>query len=303
MDIDRDKWLAERRTGIGGSDAAAAVGLSKWKTPLELWLDKRGELEVSENDSMRWGTILEPVVRQEYANATGREVVCPQVVLRHPVHKFAIVNVDGIANQSRLYEGKTARTAEGWGPAGSDEVPQEYLIQVQHGMAVASLEVADIAVLIGGSDFRIYTIEADRELQEMLFDLEAAFWAMVESGTPPSPVNGADVKRRWRTSTTRSVQATPDVLSAVQQLSRVKAGIKEAEAECDRLEAIVQTHMQDAAELIGGKGKPIATWKSVIACPRFDMARFRNERPEVFREFLKDPSPQRRFLLKAEKGE
>ena len=70
---DRSQWLEERRQGIGGSDAAAAVGLSPWKTRLELWLEKTGQTpDREETPEMRRGTLLEPVVKQLYADATGR---------------------------------------------------------------------------------------------------------------------------------------------------------------------------------------------------------------------------------------
>jgi putative phage-type endonuclease len=197
----RQAWLAERRTGIGGSDAAAACGLSKWKTPLELWLDKRGELETAESEPMKWGNLLEPVVRQEYCNRTGRTVVVPPGIIRHPTVQFALMTPDGIADESRVLQVKTARTSDGWGEPGSSDIPLEYILQTQHEMFVTRLPVADVAVLVGGSDFRIYVVEADSELQSLMLDKEAAFWRLVRDGEPPDVINHEDVKRRWRVST------------------------------------------------------------------------------------------------------
>jgi putative phage-type endonuclease len=189
-----DQQLAARRNGLGGSDSAAALGLSPWKTALELWAEKSGQItapaEISE--PMRWGNLLEPVIRQEYAERTGRTVVVPPETLVHPTHKWMRANVDGIAEVARLFEAKTARTADGWGEPGSDEIPQPYLIQVQHYLHVTAFPVADVAVLIGGSDFRLYEVPADRELQDMIVDGEAEFWRRVESGEPPEPDFGSD---------------------------------------------------------------------------------------------------------------
>ena len=299
-EVGSPEWLALRRTGIGGSDAAAAVGMSRWKTKLQLYFEKIGESETPPNEAMRWGTILEPVVRQEYCNQTGRIVVTPGQ-LRHPERDFAFMNADGIADTCRLYEGKTSRTAEEWGEPGSDEVPGDYLIQVQHGMAVLGLEVADIAVLIGGSDFRIYTVAADREFQEMLLDQEEAFWINhVLARVPPKPVRAEDVRRVWRVSSGKTTPATPDIAKAVQELANVKATIKALDEYADTLAAAVQFNMQDAAALVGDGGSVLATWKNINAAPKFDLQSFRELHPELYVKFLKDAGPQRRFLTKVE---
>lgn len=291
------EWHALRRTGIGGSDAAAAVGLSKWKSRLHLYLEKIGEAETAENEPMRWGTILEPIVRQEYANQTGRTIVTPGTV-RHPTKDFALVNVDGIADGERLYEGKTARVAEGWGEPGTDEIPPEYLIQVQHGMAVVGLEIADVAVLIGGSDFRIYTVPADRELQELLLDQEERFWRdHVLAGVPPAPVSAADVKRRWRVSNGLAMPAEPALVQAVNELASIKAWLSELEKYERQITTVIQCRMGEAAELTGEAGV-LATWKNVNASPKFDVQAFREAHPDLYSQFLREPAPQRRFLTK-----
>lgn len=185
--MDRDAFHAERLTGIGGSDAAVALGLSPYRTPLELYYEKRGELPPFEgNEATHWGTLLEPVVRDEYARRTGRQVTVPPL-LRHPEHPYVIAHADGLTNDGRAYEGKTARTADGWGEPGTDQVPQAYLIQCQHVMLVTATPVTDLAVLIGGSDFRTYEIPADRELQELILEREAKFWQRVQDGRAPDP--------------------------------------------------------------------------------------------------------------------
>lgn len=184
---DRAAFHAERLTGIGGSDAAVALGLSPYRTPLELYLEKRGEIPPFEgNEATLWGQLLEPVVRDEYARRTGRQVSVPPLA-RHPKHDFLIAHADGLTTDGRCYEGKTARSADGWGEPGTDQIPQAYLIQVQHVMLVTATPVADVAVLIGGSDFRLYEVPADRELQDMIVEGEAAFWQRVQKGHAPDP--------------------------------------------------------------------------------------------------------------------
>lgn len=206
--------LALRKGYLGGSDCAAALGLSPWKTALELFHEKRGlESPDEPSEPMRWGTLLEPVIRQEYASRTGRQVTVPAEPLVHSQFPFMCANVDGLTHDGRLLEVKTARTAAQWGVPGTDEIPQHYLLQVQHYLAVTALPVADVAVLVGGCEYRQYEIPADLELQLLLIDAERDFWRCVETGSPPaldfdSPRALAIVRRLYPGTSGKSVTAS-----------------------------------------------------------------------------------------------
>lgn len=297
----RAEWLKERRTGLGGSDAAPAAGLSKWMTPLELWMDKRGELERRESEPMRWGTLLEPLIRQEYANRTGRTLeVRPYQLLRHPKYPFLFVTPDGIANAERLYEGKTARTAEGWGQPGTNEIPMEYTLQVQHGLMVLGLVVADVAVLVGGQDLRVYEVEADSELQEMLLDREAAFWAKVQNGSPPDPVSEEDIKRRWRFSNGSRITASPEIEALVERWTSGSVYLREEAEMVEGCKNEVRAFMGEAAELVSESGELLATWKNCRPAAKFDAEKFREAHPDLYKQFLTTPQSQRRLLSKVQ---
>lgn len=293
-------WLAERRTGIGGSDVSAILGLSTWRTPYDVFRDKRGELiEQVDNDAMRWGRNLEPVVRQEYADQTGREVLLPTGILRSERHPFMIANLDGYTVDNRVVEIKTARSEKDWGKPGSDQIPQAYLFQVQHYMAVTGFDVADVAVLIAGSDFRIYTVEADRELHEMLVEAEAAFWRRVLDDDPPEPISLADAVSRWgRSSASGSIVADQDVEAAAVALAQATSEIKRMESIADDLKAKIMIAMGDADTLVDSSGKVIATWKLPKSTQRFDVSAFKVAHPEIYANFLKSGEASRRFLLK-----
>jgi len=292
----RQQWLKDRQKGIGGSDAPAILGISPWKTPLQVYLEKRGEAPGQEdNPSMRWGRNLEPVVRQAYADETGRRVAIPAVgILRHPRHDWMLASLDGIAEGDRVLEVKTARVAAGWGEPGTDEIPEPYQAQVQHYMAVTGFYVADVAVLIGGSDFRIYEVPADPELQELIIDQEAAFWDRVQHGVEPDPVSAADIKIKFgRHSVARQVQASPEVLAALRQLEDIKA----LKAEEEGARAVIQAHMGEADTLVDGE-KVLATWKAGKPSKRFDATAFKAAHPELHTQFIKEGEPSRRFLIK-----
>jgi predicted phage-related endonuclease len=177
-------------------------------------------------------------------------------------------------------------------------VPAEYLLQAQHGMAITGLPATDIAVLIAGSDFRIYVVEADPQLQSMLLRQEAEFWDMVEQNTPPEPTTLEDVKLRWRVAQAGvSVEADDMLAAAAVGLRSWKDTLKAVVAKKDALEAQLQSAMKDAAELTWG-GETLATWKNVNAAPRFDMDRFKREQPDLYQQYLREASPRRMFLLK-----
>lgn len=295
----REDWLKERQTGIGGSDAAAVLGLSKWKTPLQVYQEKRGELgPTPDNESMLWGRALEPVIRQQYAERTGRVVRVPDGIIRHPSHEFMLANLDGVTDDSRVVEVKTARSGQDWGEPGSDEVPQAYLLQVQHYMAVTGFAVADVAVLIGGSDFRLYEVPADSELQQMLIEGEAEFWQRVTDGNPPEPVSYADMRARYgRASRDGNVDASPEVLAAVDRLRTLQSEIKRLETVEETEKAIVMKALGECDTLVAG-GFTVATWKAAKAAQRFDSKAFQAAHPDLYPQFLKTGEASRRFLLK-----
>ena len=84
----RAEWLKLRQIGIGGSDVAALLGISKWRTPLDVYRSKVEEPEEVDNASMEWGRRLEPVIRQKYADTVGMMVQVPEVMFRHPLHPY-----------------------------------------------------------------------------------------------------------------------------------------------------------------------------------------------------------------------
>lgn len=296
--------LEARLSGIGGSDAAAVCGLNPYKSPVDVWLEKVGRGEpVEENERMHWGNVLEDVVAQEYARRTGRKVRRRNNQFRHRQHEFMLGNIDrDVVGERRLLECKTADkwTLSQWGEPGSDEAPEYYLVQVAHYLAVLDYEVADLAVLIGGNDFRIYTIERDRELEEGLIERCADFWhSFVIPGIEPPPSSLADCKTLWPRDVKAAVEATPEVEAAVERLRALKAALKQGEAELDELEVLIKGHMGAAAELlIGADGRKLATWKCSKDSTRIDTKALEAELPDVVRAYQKTVPGSRRFILK-----
>jgi len=125
-----------------------------------------------------------------------------------------------VTSDGRVLEVKTASSAEGWGEPGSDEIPDDCLCQAQHYLLVTGLKTADVAVLIGGHDFRLYEVAADKELQEIMAMQEAEFWQRVEAGDPPPTRSLADLALCFRHPLDAAVLATPQAIAAVEGSGR-----------------------------------------------------------------------------------
>lgn len=277
--LTRGEWLSLRRRGIGGSDVAAILGLSKWRTPLDVYRDKIGEgAEQPDSPAMEWGRRLEPVIREKYAEATGLSVDKPDLMLISGEHPYMIADLDGICSDGRLLEIKTARSGDGWGEPGTDEIPEYYMTQAQHYMAVTGTERCDVAVLIGATDFRIYCAERDQELIDMLIQAEAAFWLThVVARVPPAPTTAADVRSLYADDDGELAEATNDEAVLIGELKTARARLKELEAETKALESKLIVAIGARAGLTIG-GEKAVTYKTQTS-RRFSAAAFKAEAP------------------------
>lgn len=296
----RAAMLALRKTGLGGSDAGPALGLSPFTSRTELFLDKLDLLPPKPlTGPLEWGTLIEPVVRGKFVRVTGRDVFVPTTTFRSEKYPFMLANLDGLM-PGRLYEGKTARTADGWGEPGSADIPEHITLQVQHYMSVTAMPVTDVAVLIGGSDFRIYEVPADRELQQMIIEGEAEFWQHVVDRRPPPVESLEDARLRWGgLAATGLLNASEADMAAAAQLVQIAAQQKELELLANSFKAYLMTVLGDGADtLIGPDGKPVVTWKLAKAPARFDVESFAAEHPGLYADYLRTGTASRRFLLK-----
>jgi len=200
-----EKQIEARKKGIGGSDAAAIMGFSPFRSAFEVWLEKTGrqEFEMSKETHpwLYWGHKLEPIVADEYSIMTGHELTECEDTIIHREHKWMLGHPDRlITGTKKLLECKIARettASRDWGLE-ADEVKLPYIIQVQHYMALTGCTEADIAVLIGNSDFRIYTIPRDDELIGMIIDQCGTFYnEYVLTDIPPQPKDGKDAMYMW----------------------------------------------------------------------------------------------------------
>ena len=297
--MNHQEWLDARRKGIGGSDAGAILGVNKYKTPLDVYLDKTGQSpDVEDNDAMYWGRALEDIVAYEYAKRTGKKVRRNNAILVHPEHKFMLANLDReIVGEPGILEIKTAARADDWGEPGSDEVPESYLAQVMHYMAVTGAQFADIAVLIAGRKFQTYTIQRDDQLIEHMIDVERDFWENnVYRLVPPDAKTMADLNNRWRVDSGAALVASVELHQKIKFLQALRDKEKQIQEERKELEFMIKEEMAEMSEILDDQGNRLVTWKARQS-KRFDTKKFRENHADLADQYTVE-STSRTFLLK-----
>lgn len=222
----RKAWLAERRTGIGSSDAPVIVGCDTRKSKLALYAEKVGIEDISpeETEAMEWGRRLEPVTAAKYEDDTGRSTYDPGDfhIERHSTERWMLATPDRIVNAVRESTLKVSddltvgpgytliakppvfdvpgvlelKTTSVFNKADwRDEPPLEFQVQLQHQLAVTGHLWGSIAVLIGGQSFLWTDIPRNEAFIDRLMEAEHEFWLRVERRQPPEPDASASAKR------------------------------------------------------------------------------------------------------------
>ena len=185
--VKSDAWHANRRTGLGGSDANIIMGGDEAKL-LQLYLQLIGEAtseDLSDVIPVLMGTITEPLNRYIYTKRTGRAVTRVGESLTHPDHKFMRCSLDGMTTSevgtSAIWEGKHVNPFN----FDADMILAKYQPQLQHSMLCGKVSYAVLCVLVGTQRWEMFEVPADVNYQEALIHREHAFWACVREGRPP----------------------------------------------------------------------------------------------------------------------
>lgn len=90
MQDNKEKWLKERKTYIGGSDLGSILGINNFRTELDVYFEKTSEgiTEDATSEAAYWGTVLEDVVATEYAKRSGFNIEKPAGLIRHSEYPF-----------------------------------------------------------------------------------------------------------------------------------------------------------------------------------------------------------------------
>ncbi|MCW5297758.1 endonuclease [Herbaspirillum lusitanum] len=309
--LTRDEWLTVRKNGIGSSDAAAAVGLNPYQSPLELWMIKSGRdhllPKVDPNDEstpLYWGSLLEPIVAAHYTRRTGNRVRKINAVLQHPDPDKAwmLANIDREILGTPSVQILECKTAGEFGTRlWRDGVPDYVLCQVQHQLAVTGKAAADVCVLICGQEIQVFRVDRDESLIANLIMLERAFWHYVETDTPP-PADGSESAGKalqclYPHNIDPVVDFTQDtrMSTAFSDLISLQSEIALLEQHASQLKQTIQQRMNGATRAQFDVGT--VSWKRAKDSVGLDVEHLLLDHPELAKQYPLIKPGSRRFLV------
>ena len=298
---------ASRAKSLGGSDMGAILGLSPYRSAVDVWLEKTGQSCVQADSlPLRFGQFAESFIADEYALLTQQVLRHPSETFTHPEYVYMTGHLDRLViNEQdqaiKVLECKTANPfrQSGWGEVGSDEVPMTYLVQCQWYMMLTGLAETDLAVLLGNTDFRVYNIKADQELMQLLISEAKNFWENhVLSKVPPSPKKESDLRALYPQSSTNKLrEATPSIVTLIKQYELLNQQLKTVEEQCSEIKQNLMAYLGDA-EVLQYQDQVLATWKSPKPSARLDAQRLAKEHPDLVAQYQTTVNNSRRLIIK-----
>ncbi len=303
--------MTDRRKYLGGSDIAAVLGLSPWKTPVALWADKieppgEDKHNVREKSrGKRWESVVGEMLTEELeANGHTVEIVTANQRYKDEQHPFFACEIDyelrlDGAREITNCELKTVHPfrAKDWGESGSDDLPTHYTAQAMWGLGVTRRSMCIVAPLFGADEIKIFPVLADAETIAAMRERALNFWtAHVMTRIAPDPITLDDMAKLFAKEIDDSILDADDELTAkILRLRAVDTDLKARKAEYDSLEFDIQRAMRDAAEIHIG-GKSAITWKQRKHA-WLDQQGLKSAHAKIHREFMRE-SNSRVFTLK-----
>jgi len=302
-----DKQLKIRSKGIGGTDVAGILGLSKYKTPKSIYLEKIGmSLPKEENIYMTWGKLLEPIIFDLFKKDTCKDVNICEDTLYHKKHKIMLANIDGILPKEKsILEIKTSRL-KAW--EREDLIPIEYKLQIQHYLCVTGFDKAYLASFFYGynMEFRIYEIFRDDILiEETIIPGCLKFWEdHVKNKIPPKDIVNPkiDMKALERIHSDPKdevIELGEDLRDLVKNYEYLKMS---------------ESNIQDSLLMVKAKMADKIGKHTQALCPgykvnwraqnrvTFDSKRFNQDHPKQFKEYSKISTYRPMTFIKQKEG-
>lgn len=289
----------DRKTYIGGSDVAAILGVSPWKSKLQLWQEKTGEFveEISREKEKifsrgkRWEPVVIEMLLDELKDR-GHDV---EVIGRNNRYQdkeidylAAEIDLELLIDGARINgEMKTVHpfAAGDWGEQGTDDIPMYYTAQVLHGQMITGDQQTVVAALIGADDLRVYFVDRDDGVIQHIRSEEQKFWESIQAMQRPDPTTLDDILRLYGKDNGMAYEADEALMSLIRDLQDTKLTIKNAEAAVTRIQTLIGQTIKDASTVIYG-GKPVMTWKTQ-STNRLDVERIKTQAPGIYKQYLK----------------
>lgn len=267
-DMSREQWLEARKKSIGGSDAACIIGLNPYRSPYALWCEKSGKItpdDISDKEAVRLGNDLEDYVARRFMEATGKKVRRENAILYNEGYPFAHANPDRMVIGENA--GLECKTTSSWDIAKqlrAGEIPDHWLCQMYHYMAVTGAKKWYLGALVFGTGFFWFEVERDEASVTALMASERAFWDGVISDTPPA-LDGSEsttesLRTIFRDSAPGSICDLSGVGANIQMLNRLSKQIAELEAMKQEQQNIICDFMGESEK--GAYDNTTITWKT-----------------------------------------
>lgn len=303
----------DRSKFLGGSDAAAVMGLSPWATPVELWQQKTGRVEREEPDAARQkifdrGHKLEPFIVDmviDKLRERGHEVELLATNRRYvdPEHAFLSCEIDFEILLDGEHINGDAKSVSGfarkkWGEEDTEDVPIEYAAQFMHGLMITGRSRCLVAALRSFDEVEIYWVNRDEETIAGMRPMLVSFWVdHVLADVPPDPMTFGDIKALFPLDNGQSIEATADIRDKVARLADVKRQIKALEDTEESLTFEVGEFISPNSVLTFA-GQELATWKGQKDS-RIDQKLLKEEQPEICAQYTKTKTIR---VLRLKKG-
>lgn len=250
------EWYEARANGIGASEIAAAAGLSKWAQPLDIYLRKVGKADDKpDNDAMRLGRKLEPVIKSEFVERTGLQLIDPEPpMFRHADYPQIFATPDALVSDGNGLECKSTNwriARDELGDEASDHVPTEWLCQAQMQMFVLDVDIIHVAALVDGRDLRCHQVTRNDRLIRGLVKAACELWERIINRDPP-PVDWTHsntpqlVKEMYTIETGKTIVLPDEFRDLWEQQAALGRRTTEEAKERDRIRAKILAEMGDA---------------------------------------------------------
>ncbi len=298
--MEREEWLALRKTGIGGSDAGTVCGINPYSSAMKLFYDKTGkEVEEQENEAMRQGHDLENYVVQRFTEATGLKVRRSNYMYRNTEYPFMIADVDRlVVGEDAGLECKTASAyqADKWKDG---DIPLHYMLQCYHYMAVTGKRTWYIAAVILGKEFVYHRLEWDNELIESLIHAEKRFWEdYIIPRKMPNPygskICNEILNQYFHSAKDKSVVKLVGFDEKLDRRAEIIKQVDSLQQELTYIEQEIKLFMQENERAFSEKYR--ISWVNVKSI-RLDTKLLKQEKPEIYKEYAK-PSSSRKFQIR-----
>ena len=261
----------ERMRYIGGSDIAAIMGQSRWKTPYRLWCEKTGKIEMpdlSNNAAVEMGTRLEQFVADIFSEKTGKAVRKQSKMYVHKDYPYMVAHVDRlITGSDELLECKTcsAYKLEEW----ENKIPKEYVLQVMWYLGITGRKKGWIACLIGGQKFDYKCIEFDEELFNLMVEKAVRFWEQVQNKVPPVILpDDAETLGEVYSEHSEDMIESQELNERVAYVQELKMHRDEIGKEIKEIETEIKATIQDKMGILTDTYK--VTWKNQAGAYIYD---------------------------------